>query len=130
MLLDDLTKISSSTSVTNLNTGSARSMMLEYGWDTNESNWLIRENFNLTEPIFDANGLLQVFLFGDGTNNKFRFAVRETSVQAPSNFEVSHWYDVDWLGWKLVTWDLSLGETGSWIGNGILIRHCTLTVSR
>ncbi len=113
----DLTKISLSTSITNL---SYRSMMLEYGWDTNASSWLIREYFTSTQPVFDANGLLQVYLFGDGSNNKFRFAVRETTIPSPSNYEVSPWYDVNWIGWRLVTWDLSLGETGSWIGNGVL----------
>ncbi len=96
-------------------------MLLEYGWDTNASSWLIREYFTLTQPSFDANGLLQVYLFGDGSNNKFRFAVRETTVPGSNNFEVSPWYDVNWIGWKLVTWDLSLGETGSWIGDGIIV---------
>jgi hypothetical protein len=55
-------------------------------------------------------------MFGDGSNNKFRFAVRETS---PGNFEVSNWYDVNWIGWKLITWDLSLGQTGNWVGNNV-----------
>lgn len=111
------TKISLSTSVINLNTQSSRSMMLEYGWNTNASNWLIREYYTPVQPQFSTNGLLQVFLFGDGSNNKFRFAVREINT---NTFEVSPWYDVDWVGWRLVTWDLTLGETGTWLGNGIL----------
>lgn len=119
-VIAELTKMSLSTSVLNHSTGSTRSMMLEYGWNTSATNWLIREYFTSTQPVFDATGLLQVFLFGDGKNNKFRFAVRETTVSGPNNFEVSPWYDVDWLGWKLVTWDLSKGETGTWIGNGII----------
>ena len=119
-VIADLTKMSLSTLVSNLNTASTRSMMLEYGWDTNASNWLIRDYFTPVIPVFETNGLMQVFLFGDGSNNKFRFAVRETTIPSPSNFEVSPWYKVNWIGWRLVTWDLSLGETGSWIGNGVL----------
>ena len=116
-VINNLTKISLSTSVINLNTQSTRSMMLEYGWNTSASNWLIREFFSLSQPQFNAAGLMQVFLFGDGSNNKFRFAVREVTT---NTFEVSPWYDVDWIGWRLVTWDLDEGQTGTWIGNGVL----------
>ncbi len=116
-VINELTKISLSTSVINLNTQSTRSMMLEYGWNTSASNWLIREFFSLSQPQFNATGLMQVYLFGDGSDNKFRFAVREVST---NTFEVSPWYDIDWIGWRLVTWDLDEGQTGTWIGNGIL----------
>ena len=106
-----------STAVLNANTGSSKSLQLDYGWDTSAPDWLIREYFSPSTPTFQTNTLLQVFLFGDGSNNKFRFAVKENSL---NTFEVSPWYDVDWIGWKLVTWDLSLGQTGNWIGNNIL----------
>jgi hypothetical protein len=64
--------------------------------------------------------LLQAFIFGDGNNNKFRFALRETSVATPGNYEVSPWIDINWIGWRLITWDLSQGQTGNWLGNNIL----------
>ena len=111
------TKITSVNTVLNHNTGSTKSMMLEYAFNTNTSDWLIREYRSVASPSFDASTLLQTFVFGDGTNNKFRFALKETSL---NTFEVSPWYNIDWLGWKLVTWDLSQGQTGTWIGNGIL----------
>lgn len=116
-VIADQTKISLSTTVINLNTQSTRSMMLEYGWNTSASNWLIREFFSPVQPQFGATGLMQVFLFGDGSNNKFRFAVREVTT---NTFEVSPWYDIDWIGWRLVTWNLDEGQTGTWLGNGIL----------
>jgi len=110
------TNIISNTTVLNANTGSLKSMQLDYDWNVSAPNWLIREYFSPSSPTFQPSTLLQVFMFGDGSNNKFRFAVRETS---PGNFEVSNWYDVNWIGWKLVTWDLSLGQTGNWIGNNV-----------
>lgn len=116
-VIADQTKISLSTTVINLNTQSTRSMMLEYGWNTSASNWLIREFYSPVQPQFGATGLMQVFLFGDGSNNKFRFAVREVTT---NTFEVSPWYDIDWIGWRLVTWNLDEGQTGTWLGNGIL----------
>jgi N-acetylmuramoyl-L-alanine amidase len=116
-VLTDVTNAASVNTIINLNTGSTKSMQLNYGWLVSASNWLLREYRSVATPTFSTNTLLQVFLFGDGTNNKFRFAVKETS---PGNFEVSPWFDVNWIGWKLVTWDLSLGQTGSWVGNGVL----------
>ncbi|MBK7499067.1 MAG: N-acetylmuramoyl-L-alanine amidase [Ignavibacteriales bacterium] len=110
------TNIISNTTVLNANTGSLKSMQLDYDWNVSAPNWLIREYFSPSSPTFQPSTLLQVFMFGDGSNNKFRFAVRETS---PGNFEVSNWYDVNWIGWKLITWDLSLGQTGNWVGNNV-----------
>jgi hypothetical protein len=103
--------------VLNHNTGSTKSMQFDYEWETSASDWLIREYFSLSTPTFLNNTILQVFMFGDGSNNKFRFAVKET---ATTTFEVSPWYNINWLGWKLINWDLSLGETGNWIGNNVL----------
>jgi N-acetylmuramoyl-L-alanine amidase len=111
------TKITSVNTVLNHNTGSTKSMMLEYAYNLNESDWLIREYRSLASPSFDANTILQAFVFGDGTNNKFRFALKETSL---NSYEVSPWLNLDWIGWKLISWDLTQGQTGSWIGNGIL----------
>jgi hypothetical protein len=110
------TKIYSNTTVLNANTGSTKSMQLDYEWDLTASEWLIREYYSPITPTFEPNTLLQVFIFGDGSNNKFRFAVRET---APGNYEVSPWYVVNWSGWKLITWDLSQGQTGNWLGNNV-----------
>ncbi|HEX9252850.1 MAG TPA: Ig-like domain-containing protein, partial [Ignavibacteriaceae bacterium] len=110
------TKIYSNTTVLNSNTGSTKSMQLDYEWNTNASDWLIREYYSPSTPTFEPNTLLQVFMFGDGSNNKFRFAVRET---APGTYEVSPWYDINWIGWKIVTWDLTQGQTGTWLGNGV-----------
>lgn len=116
-VIPELTKVTSSSSVINLLTGSTKSMLLDYAWETSALQWLIREYYLIAGPTFDNNSLLQVYLFGDGKNNKFRFAVNDAG---PGGHEVSPWYDVNWIGWKLVTWDLSLGQVGSWIGNGIL----------
>ncbi len=111
------TNMLQSTAILNLNTASTKSMQLNYDWDTSASAWLLREYYSPTTPTFSENTILQVFMFGDGSNNKFRFAVRET---APGNIEVSPWYDINWLGWKLISWDISQGETGNWIGNNVL----------
>jgi N-acetylmuramoyl-L-alanine amidase len=106
-----------STTVINVNTASTRSMQLNYAWETSASSWLLRQFFNPTTPTFGTDVLLQAFIFGDGSNNKFRFCVNDNG---PGGHEVSPWYNIDWIGWKLVNWNLSQGQTGNWIGNNIL----------
>jgi hypothetical protein len=106
-----------STSVLNVNTSSARSMQLNYAWETSASSWLLRQFFNPVTPTFTTDVILQAFIFGDGSNNKFRFCVNDNG---PGGHEVSPWYNIDWIGWRLVNWNLSLGQTGNWIGNNIL----------
>ena len=118
-VLPDLTEISSTSLFLNLSTASKKSLGLDYGYDETVSDWLIREYRTVSSPSFDNSGLLQVFIFGDGNNNQFRFALKEINS---NTFEVSPWYDIDWIGWKVVNWDLSEGQTDSWagLGNGIL----------
>ena len=122
-IITELTGRSSATNIFNFIAGGSKSMKLTYGWDTNAtSGWLIREHYPITisSPSFTSSYILQTYLFGDGTGNKFRFAVREINGTSPTNLEVSPWYTMDWIGWKLINWDMTNDGTGSWIGNGIL----------
>ena len=67
--------------------------------------------------------VLQVYICGDGSNVKFRFAVDDKYVSDPAppeNHEVSPWYTVNWYGWKLVSWDPSRDGTGVWLGDGVV----------
>ena len=114
------TNAASVSTIFNLNTGSTKSEQFNYAYNTSATTWLIRQYRTVATPTFDKIGLMQVFIFGDGNNNKFRFCVRETNGTTPTNLEVSPWYNIDWIGWKLVNWDLSLGQTGTWLGNGTL----------
>ena len=59
---------------------------------------------------------IQAYLVGDGSGNKFRFTVIDNTNTA----EVSPWYTINWIGWKLINWDMTADGTGSWIGDGIL----------
>ena len=105
--------------VVNLLTGSTSARRLKYGWDTDAGTHLIREYLGggpARSEWFDDTYVLRVYLFGDGSGNRFRFALDD----GETGHEVSPWYTVDWLGWRLVSWDLSEGETGTWIGNGTL----------
>jgi len=121
--IDPATARSENTSNTNLLTNSSKSMGLTYDWNLSASSWLIRlvyKGGSSTQDIYFGPGsILQVYIFGDGSGNQFRFAIDEVGGSSPS--EVSKWYTIDWIGWKLVEWyfDDPTG-VGSWIGNGIL----------
>lgn len=102
------------------------SSRLAYSWDTSLSPNLIREYLNATSTQagvqFDTTYALQVYVFGDSSNTKFRFCLDESDGTNWTDHEVSKWKVIDWYGWKLVEWDMSNpAETGSWISpNNIL----------
>jgi uncharacterized lipoprotein YddW (UPF0748 family) len=102
---------------------------LHYVWepaflDPPGSDYLLRDYLNVSPPrevTFDTTYILQCYVFGDGSGNKFRFALDDkVPVAAAENHEVSPWYTIDWIGWKVINWDLSEGKTGEWLGDGNL----------
>lgn len=107
------------------NTGSS---LLQYYWQPGATSWLIREYLNGGPPrsvIWQKqNTWLQVYVHGDGGGTQFRFAVDDSVEVFPggtsANHEVNLWKTIDWLGWRLVEWDLEHDSVGSWIGNGRL----------
>ncbi|MEK9138856.1 MAG: Ig-like domain-containing protein, partial [Bacteroidota bacterium] len=107
------------------NTGSAQ---LRYYWRPDFSDWLIREYLGGGTPRSvlwrKQDTRLQVYIHGDGSGTLFRFAVDDSVDAFPGgraeNHEVSQWQKIDWVGWRLVEWDLESDPVGSWIGNGKL----------
>jgi len=94
----------------NLLTKSQKSMELEYGFDTTKNEWLLREYLAGGTPRsvnFNDSYILQVYIFGDGSGNKFRFCVDDDG-----GTEVSPWYEITWIGWQLISWNFS--STGTW----------------
>ena len=104
--------------------GSTQSMEVNYGWNTNSSYWLIRVYLSGGPPrevTFNDSKTMQAYVFGDGSGNKFRFAVDDNLPNIGTEYhEVSPWYILDWIGWKLVSWDMEVDGTGDWIGDGQL----------
>lgn len=104
------------------NTGSGS---LRYFWRTSASDWLIREYLGGGPPrtvTWRKEGMkLQVYIHGDGSAALFRFAVDDSVDVFPSgqavNHEVSLWTKIDWVGWRLVEWDLTNDSVGTWLGN-------------
>ena len=122
---DPATTRSSNNEFVNLFSNSTTSLHIYYDWDLNATEWIIREYLGGGAPrsvYFNKDYKLQVYIFGDGSGNQFRFAIDEgSSTTNLPNHEVSKWFTIDWIGWRLVEWDLSDPNTvGSWIGNGIL----------
>ena len=71
--------------------------------------------------LLDTTYKLQCYVFGDGSNNTFRFALDEGDGSSWPNHEVSNWVTIDWYGWQLIEWDLSdPNSVGIWIGNSVL----------
>jgi hypothetical protein len=123
-ILPEFTDVYSTDSVLTFNTSSTHAMQLNYGWDPDATAWLLREYLNGGAPRdvhFNSTKIMQAYVFGDGQGNQFRFCVDDNvPVSAAANHEVSPWYIVDWLGWRLISWDMSVDGTGTWIGDGTL----------
>jgi len=117
-VINDSTNYYKNTSLVVQTTASTQSMQLDYGWDPDASNWMIRLYLSGGAPQavrFDDTYKLQAFVYGDGQGNSMRFAVDDANSS-----EVSPWYVVDWFGWRLLSWDMSTDSTGFWIGDGVL----------
>ncbi|NQV40887.1 MAG: Ig-like domain-containing protein [Candidatus Marinimicrobia bacterium] len=98
------------------------SLQINYGWDTSADSWLIREYLGGgpgRNIHFNSNNIMQAWVFGDGNGNTFRFCV-DDNIGGAGAHEVSPWYTVNWYGWKLVSWDMAVDGTGTWIGDGNL----------
>jgi N-acetylmuramoyl-L-alanine amidase len=108
---------------------SSRSARLSYVWNTTTAtDWLIREYLNGGTPrsiTWNKRGSrLQAYVYGDGSGTLFRFAVDDSVDVFPAgttqNHEVNQWLPIDWVGWRLVEWDLENDSLGTWLGNGKL----------
>jgi hypothetical protein len=123
-IVTEKTSRDGNSNIVNLLTQSTTSMQINYGWDTGAGAWLIREYLSGGPPrqvLFNSSYILQVYVFGDGSGNQFRFAVDDNvPIESASNHEVSPWYTIDWIGWRQVSWDMTTGGTGTWIGDGNL----------
>lgn len=98
---------------------------LKYEWDESAANHLIRVYLADGDPrevLFDTSYVLQCYVFSDGSNNEFRFAVDDNvPVSAAENHEVSQWVTLNWLGWRIIEWPLNdPNSVGIWIGDGAL----------
>ena len=123
-IITEQTSRSVNSEIVNLHSDSRSSLQINYAWEVNASSWMIRVYLNESAPKnvhFNDDYLLQVYVFGDGSGNQFRFALDDNVPNyIATNHEVSKWYVIDWIGWKLVTWDLKHDTPGSWLGDGIL----------
>ena len=101
---------------------------LAYAWDTLASSWMLElradSGASRSRLWRKENTVLQVYIHGDGSGDQVRFVV-DDSVDAfpqgtPTNREVSRWHTVDWVGWKLLEWNLAGDTVGEFVGNGVL----------
>jgi N-acetylmuramoyl-L-alanine amidase len=102
-------------------TESTGSMKLNYAWDMSASGKYIRLYLPPTSEqnshTFGPQYVLQTCLFGDGSGTQFCFTIKDGS----GKYEQSPWITIDWIGWKVVSWDLVNEAATGWVnGDGVL----------
>ena len=114
----------------NLHSPGTTSMQISYGWDLGAGEWLIREYLgggNPRDVTFDSTYTMQVYLFGDASGTKIRFAVDDKHpVADAANHEVSPWFSIDWLGWKQTGMEYGIGWYGELAGGWCARWHSTV----
>ena len=135
MIEDDegnlLTYRAHETGIVNPHTGSTGSMQLAFVWD-DDIEWIepapngthshfIRVFFPTVysmepERRFEPGQALEVFIYGDGSENRMRLMVRDGITQ----LEGSPWQIIDWTGWRRFTWDYNdVANVVGWVtGDG------------
>ena len=98
---------------------------LSYAWDTASSAWLLRVPLDTLAPQKTLHWqklgtVLEAYVFSDGGNSQFRFGIEDSVDIYPEgrqqNHKVSRWYTLNWVGWRLLDWDLSSDSVGTWLG--------------
>jgi hypothetical protein len=107
--------------------GASRAADLEIAWDTLSSAWLLdleRDSAAASEVTWSGDAVLRLYMFGDGSRSDVRFVVNDSLTSAPAGTptaaEVSRWIPIDWVGWRMVCWDLANDSLGTWVGDGNL----------
>ena len=106
--------------------GDPGSAALSFRWDTAASAWLLRLPLDTLAParslLWQKLGtVLEAYVFNDGGNSQLRFAVEDSIEVYPEgraqNHKVSRWYPLNWVGWRLLEWDLAIDSVGVWLGS-------------
>jgi spore germination protein YaaH len=99
-------------------TGSTYSAKLFYDFES--ATGFIREYYSASgeegRGFFGPNTTLSIWIYGDNSNNQFRFAVRDED----NEIEVSDYTTINWTGWQKVEWDLGNDNINAFAGDGIL----------
>ena len=99
---------------------------LSFRWDTTATAWLLRVPLDTLVParslLWQKLGtVLEAYVYNDGGNSQLRFTVEDSIDVYPEgrlqNHKVSRWYPLNWVGWKLLEWDLANDSVGVWLGS-------------
>ena len=100
------------------------SFRVDYQWDgTFTGTHLIRQHYSPVEPKFSKSNLLQYYLFGDGSNTQFSIVLYASppDVSVATLWVKTVMVTIDWVGWKLITLDLTYDQHTAWLtGSGAL----------
>lgn len=97
--------------------GSSGGMRINYGWDTASGGSYLIRVYRGGGQQFTAEDEMHAYVFGDGSDTPMRFVIRD----GDGGLEASEWLEIDWIGWRLVRWEMTDETTSAWVnGDGNL----------
>jgi len=103
-----------------MNTNGRKSGSLRYEWDPDASSSFLRLH-NAGDPSdipLDTLDVIQLYVYSDGSGNQFSISLYEylNGSLTGDIIEVMTWEELNWVGWRLVEWDLSeADQVGNWL---------------
>jgi len=107
--------------------GVTASLRMNYQWEEHTTSttspprrWRLHNgtaNTQLTSFSRADHNVLQFYLFGDGSHTRFTVVLQRQVITANNTF-YGRWVEMDWVGWRRITWDLTddTGLTYPWLG--------------
>ncbi|WP_340105686.1 N-acetylmuramoyl-L-alanine amidase [Rhodohalobacter sp. 8-1] len=97
--------------------GSSGAMRINYGWDEASAGPYLIRIYKGGGLRFNAGDEMLAYVFGDGSGTPMRFVIRDSNNQ----LEASDWIDINWIGWRLVRWEMTEETSNAWVnGDGNL----------
>ena len=97
--------------------GSNGAMRINYGWDEASGGPYLIRVFKGDGLRFTSDDQMHAYVFGDGSGTPMRFVIRDSN----NELEASDWIEIDWIGWRLVRWEMTNETANAWVnGNGNL----------
>jgi hypothetical protein len=85
---------------------------MDYRWLESHANPLLRWHNTAVAPKFSKDGVIQYYLFGDGSKSTIAVVLRNGGE---GDMWRHSFITLNWVGWKLIRWDMTKDPTANFL---------------